>query len=132
MSKGPFIYKKVESLEGKPKVFGGECAGLVQWHTRAGKADTWREGIKVRNNGRTIKKGTAIATFVDGTYPNKPHGNHAALYISQTINGIYVMDQWTTKPTISKRFLRFRGKKTDGSYIDPSNNGDALSVIMHD
>ncbi|BBA36220.1 uncharacterized protein sS8_4290 [Methylocaldum marinum] len=55
MANGPFVYTKVESLEGKPKVFGGECAGLVQWHTKAGKAGTWREGIKVRGNGDKIR-----------------------------------------------------------------------------
>lgn len=132
MPKGPFVYTKVDSLEGKPKVFGGECAGLVQWHTHTGKADSWREGIKVRGNGHKIAAGTAVATFVDGRYPNKPHGNHAALYISQDATGIWVMDQWTSKPTISKRRMLFKGKNSDGSYRDPSNNGDALSVIVHE
>lgn len=132
MAGGPFVYTKVESLEGKPKVFGGECAGLVQWHTKAGKTDTWREGIKVRGNGDKIKKGTAVATFVDGKYPNEPHGNHAALYISQDGAGVWVMDQWSTKPSISKRRMLFKGKNSDGTYKDPSNNGDALSVIVHE
>ncbi|GGO67767.1 BPSL0067 family protein [Bowmanella pacifica] len=132
MAGGPFIYTKVDSLEGKPKVFGGECAGLVQWHTKVGKADTWREGIKVKGNASQISKGTAVATFVDGRYPNLPHGNHAALYLSQDGTGIWVMDQWSTKPAISKRKMLFKGLNADGSYKDPSNNGDALSVIMHE
>lgn len=128
--KGPFVYSKVESLEGKPKVFGGSCAGIVQWYTRAGLAKFWREGIAVRRNGVKIEKGTAVATFVDGKYPNKPSDNHAALYVSQNAAGVYVMDQWKAKLTIGKRLMRFKGKQADGTYIDPSNNGDALSVIM--
>ena len=126
---GPYIYTLVDSLEGKPKVFGGQCAGLVQFYTKVGLAARWREGIQVRGNADKIKKGTAVATFVDGKYPNKPHGNHAALYVSQDAQGIWVMDQWTSKATIGKRLMRFKGRSKDGSFVDPSNNGDALSVI---
>ncbi|MDN2658224.1 BPSL0067 family protein [Neptunomonas phycophila] len=132
MSDGHFVYTKVKSLEGKPKVFGGQCAGLVQWYTKVGKADTWREGIQVRGNASEIVSGTAVATFENGVYPNRSHGNHAALYISQDSQGIWVMDQWTSKPSISKRKMLFRGKNSDGSFVDPSNNGDALSVIIHE
>ncbi len=130
--RGPYIYSKVEDLEGNPKVFSGSCAGIVQWYTTAGLARNWRQGITVKGNGAQIKKGTAVATFVDGFYPNKSHGNHAALYISQDANGILVMDQWdaANKPTISARRMLFRGKRPDGTFLDPSNNGDALSVIM--
>lgn len=128
--KGPFVYSRVESLEGKPKVFGGSCAGIVQWYTKAVLARFWKEGVAVRGNSAKIMKGTAVATFVDGKYPNKPYDNHAALYISQDASGVHVMDQWKSKPTIGKRLMRFKGKKADGIFIDPSNNGDALSVIM--
>ena len=41
-----------------------------------------------------------------------------------------VMDQWAGKKTISSRLMRFKGKNKDGTYPDPSNNADALSVIM--
>lgn len=130
--KGPYFYSKVDELEGKPKVFSGECAGIVQWYTKVGLARNWRQGIAVKGNSGNIKKGTAIATFIDGFYPNKPHGNHAALYISQNAQGILVMDQWSgaSKPTISSRRMMFKGKNSDGTFIDPSNNGDALFVIM--
>ena len=130
-NKGPFIYSQVENLQGKPKVFDGQCAGLVQWHTRAGKAATWRKGIDVRGN-LGIAVGTAVATFVGNTYPNKEHGNHAALYVSQNGAGLALMDQWSTKASIAKRTLPYLGKNPDGTYIDPSNNGDAFSVIMHE
>jgi hypothetical protein len=128
--RGPFIYTKVESLKGTKKAFSGQCAELVQWYTYAGKANLWREGIKVKGNGHKIAKGTAIATFVNGKYPNKKSGNHAALYISQNASGIRVMDQWTSKPTVSSRVLSYKGKHPNGTYIDPSNNADAFSVIM--
>lgn len=130
--RGPYIYTKVEDLDNKPKVFSGECAGIVQWYTKAGLARSRRQGISVKNNGQKIKKGTAIATFVDGFYPNMSHGNHAALYISQNARGIIVMDQWNgpNKKTISRRELRFLGKNADGTFINPSNNADAFSVIM--
>ncbi|MGD8913173.1 MAG: BPSL0067 family protein [Candidatus Thiodiazotropha sp.] len=132
MMKGPYAYSKVDDLEGKPKAFSGECAGIVQWYTKVGLARNWRQGITVKGNGSKIRKGTAIATFIDGFYPNLPHGNHAALYISQNAKGILVMDQWSgpSKPSISSRRMMFKGKKSDGTFVDPSNNGDALSVIM--
>jgi hypothetical protein len=132
---GPFIYAKVDDLEGTAKVSNKACAALVQWFTKA-PADakqTWRAGIRVAGNGDTIRKGTAVATFVGGRYPRTLHNKHAALYISQDVHGVLVMDQWEDdgqKPTISSRRMMFLGTNADGSYIDPSNNGDALSVIM--
>lgn len=105
------------------------CASLVQYYTRVGKAENWREGDRVRGH-KTIKRGTAIATFVDGRYPNKSSGNHAALYVSQDDNGIWVIDQWEGKTApFTKRRLGFMGKNGDGTYKDPSNNGDAFSII---
>jgi hypothetical protein len=132
---GPFVYSKVDDLEGQAKVSNHACAALVQYFTRApGSAKTtWREGITVRGNGAAIKKGTAVATFVNGRYPNTLHHKHAALYLEQDAAGVWVMDQWEgdSKPTISKRRMAFQGKTSDGkAFIDPSNNGDALSVIM--
>jgi hypothetical protein len=78
-----------------------------------------------------LAKGTAIATFVKGRYPNRPHGNHAAFFIRQGINGIYVVDQWRSKDKveIGERFIKSKGKNADGSFKDPSNNADAFSVI---
>ena len=107
-------------------VGSGECAALPQYYTRIGPAAGWVEGAAVRGNS-SIKRGTAIATFVNGRYPNQPHGNHVALYVSQDSNGIKVVDQWTGQPP-HERVLAFLGKK-DGAFIDPSNNGDAFSII---
>lgn len=118
-------YVDVDTITGSAST--GQCAALVMHYTRVGRADNWREGAVVRGN-KTIKKGTAVATFVNGRYPNKEHGNHAALYVSQDSNGIVVVDQWTGKEA-GKRTLAFLGKDKTGAWLDPSNNGDALSII---
>lgn len=76
-----------------------------------------------------LTKGTAIATFVNGKYPNKPTGNHAALYVSQDASGVTVVDQWTGSGKIRKRVLIFKGKDKNGNFVDPSGNGDAFSVV---
>lgn len=80
---------------------------------------------------KTLKSGTAIATFVEGRYANRPHGNHAALYIGQVANGIVVADQWKApkKTLISVRTIRSLGKNKKGEFINPSDNADAFFVI---
>ncbi len=124
----PYIYSEVEALEGTDKVGSGQCVAIVQVYAKAPLTARWSEGIKVKGNNM-IAKGTAIATFVNGKYPNKAHDNHAALYISQDATGIRVMDQWTKKAKISSRVLSYLGKEKDGTFKDPSNNADAMSVI---
>lgn len=107
----------------------GQCAALVQHYTRVGPTSGWKEGEAVKGNA-TIKKGTAIATFVNGSYPNDAHGNHAALYVSQDSTGIKVVEQWSSLPKPQVRVLAFLGKTADGSaWENPSNNGDAFSII---
>jgi hypothetical protein len=128
---GPFLYPgDVEELEGRKPVGTHQCAALVQVTIPIGKVATWREGIRVRGHDWQIQKGTAVATFEDGFYPNREHDNHVAYYISQDNTGIRVMDQWKGKGSISSRVLPFRGRLANGMFIDPSNNGDALSVVM--
>ncbi len=126
-----YRYADVETLDGAAKVGSHQCVALVQLKAGAPLTAAWRQGAAVK--GLTLlQKGTAIATFVNGQYPNRRHGNHAALYISQDARGILVMDQWTSntrKPKISRHLLRFLGKDRHGNYIDPANNGDAFSVI---
>jgi hypothetical protein len=41
------------------------------------------------------------------------------------------MDQWnrSDKKVISSRFIHRLGKNKDGSYVRPSDNADAFSVI---
>lgn len=83
----------------------------------------------VEGNASKIKRGTAVATLVNGKYPNQDKGNHAGFYVSQDANGIVMVDQWETLPKPHKRTLKFLGKEADGSFKDPSNNADAFSVI---
>lgn len=126
-----YIYSQAKSLDNSEKVGTFECVALVQHYTNAPITSAWSEGERVMGN-KTLSPGTAIATFVDGRYPNSAHGNHAAFYLGQVSNGIYVVDQWkdmVAKPKISKRFIRTKGKNKSGTYIDPSNNADAFSVI---
>lgn len=128
--RGPFLYPGDPlSLEGSASKGSGQCAALVQATLPIGFTKNWREGIGVRGNGNLIQKGTAVATFVDGYYPNNEHDNHVAYYLSQNTAGVTVMDQWTGKG-VSSRLMRFGLKRADGLYNDPSNNGAALSVIM--
>jgi hypothetical protein len=131
MNKGnamPYVYAEAESLEKLPAAGTKQCVALVKQYAGAPASSLWREGAPVREN-RTLRKGTAIATFENGRYPNHAHGNHAALYISQDCCGIVVIDQWSSSGTIRKRRLPFPGKDKNGNFITPSNNGDAFAVV---
>lgn len=127
----PYIYANVDKLDKTALVGSHQCVALVQHYAKAPLTSIWKEGKIVMGNS-AIEKGTAIATFVNGKYPNLSHDNHAALYISQDIKGIWVMDQWKgdpNKPKVSKRYIRSKGKHKNGAFLDPSNNADAFSVI---
>lgn len=126
----PYVRQNVDELDGEDRAGSGQCVALVQVEAHAPHTSNWTEGDTVKGH-KTIVKGTAIATFVDGKYASKAHGNHAAFYLGQSAAGIVVLDQWLSdkKPTISKRTLSFKGKNKDGTYIDPSNNADAFSII---
>lgn len=126
----PYTYAKVEELEKADMVGNHQCVALVRHFAGAPATLGWKQGEAVRGN-RTLRKGTAIATFVNGKYANHQTGNHAALYMGQTPDGILVMDQWASKRLgiITSRVLRSKGQHNNGSYIDPSNNADAFFVI---
>jgi hypothetical protein len=127
----PYIYSKVDDLEGTDKVGTKQCVVLLQQYAKLPSTQLWTEGVVVVDS-LSIPKGTAIATFTAGKYASHATGNHAAFYLSQDACGIWVMDQWAndvTKPTVSKRYIRKKGKDRKGNFIDPSNNADAYSVI---
>ena|SRR6478735_8450113 len=125
-----YICNNYKDLENKPPVGSRQCVALIQECAKAPLTASWREGKQVRRNS-LLPPGTAIATFVNGRYPNRPHGNHAAIYVRQDATAIYVLDQWKDdkKTRITIRPIRFLGKDKDGNFINPSNNGDAFSVI---
>ncbi len=107
-----------------------QCVALVRQYTGVPLTMAWKQGEAVLGN-LLIKKGIAIATFVDGKYANRAYGNHAAIYMGQSAAGLLVMDQWAGKrqSVISSCSLRAKGKYKNGLYIDPSNNADAFFVI---
>ncbi len=129
-----FVYPQVLELENSQKVGTKQCVALIQRYTPGvGHTSLWIEGDPVFGN-MTIARGTAIATFVNGHYPCLPHGNHAAYYLRQTSNCIYVMDQWTNdveKPFISTRIIKLQGntKLSDGWWPEGGNNAFAYSII---
>ncbi len=119
-----WVIKDFENLNAP--VGSGSCPGIVQDHGGLPLTSTWFAGPKVRGNPY-IPYGTAIATFVNGKYPNQKTGNHVAIYISQDpANGVLVFDQWTGQAP-HYRYMRFLDN--DG-VADRSNNGAALSMIL--
>jgi hypothetical protein len=128
----PYVYSDVDNLNNKPKVGTKQCVALLQHYVRGMPVTaTWQQGDDVIQNLQ-VAKGTAIATFVNGRYPNHPHGNHAAFFLRQDAGGIWIMDQWSDnakKPLISSRYLRRKGKDRNGNFVDPGNNADAYSII---
>jgi hypothetical protein len=120
-----YICSNPDAWNQKPLVGDGQCVAFVKAAAMTPASSLWKEGDKVKGN-TTIARGTAIATFENGTYPNRSTGNHAAIYLEQDKKlGILVYDQWATKPdkVVSKRRLTWGGR---GS---ASNDGDRFSVI---
>jgi hypothetical protein len=102
-------------------VGSGQCVAFVQVSSGAPRTAEWKQGVSVKASD--LPTGTAIATFLDGVYPNHSTGNHAAIYASQDESGIQVWDQWLGQP-VHARTIRFKG----GTAPD-SNDGDTFSVI---
>lgn len=123
-----YIYEEAELLEKLPTVGTKQCVALIKLYAKAPASSLWKEGEAVKGSF-LLKKGSAIATFVKGKYPNHGTGNHAAFYVGQDAAGILVVDQWSSSGTIRKRRLPFLGKDKNGNFVTPSNNGDAFSVV---
>jgi len=106
------------------RVGNGQCVTFVKECTGAPHTSAWRKGSLVKGN-MDITKGTAIATFdANGKYPNHASGNHAAIYVGQDVNGIWVYDQWVLQGHVAKRQIRFKG--TPGMQ---SNDGDDYYIV---
>lgn len=127
----PYVYPSANNLPGKPSVGTGECVALVRQYSGAPPAITWKQGTQVWGN-KTLKAGTAIATFEHGRWPNKKSGNHAAFYLGQDSTGVYIVDQWNHgdgKEKIKRRKITPKKAYSNGTYHDPSDNALAFSVI---
>ena len=84
-----------------------ECAYFVQQVTNAPSTTAWKVGKNVLEaSPGTIPRGTAIATFVNGQYPNDDLGKHAAIYLSHDKNEIQVLDQWNSQHMVKQRPIR--------------------------
>lgn len=126
----PYVCQKEHVAFHMGKLVGdGECVALVQHCAGAPHTSRWRKGAPVRGN-LSIQPGTAIATFDEnGKYPNKAHGNHASIYISQDAKGIQVYDQFTGRKQLG---VHIRTLRWGGNPIEPediSNDGNYFSVI---
>jgi len=76
-------------------------------------------------SGVALTAGTAIATFINGKYPQVGStGKHAAIYLGQNAIGIQVLDQWATQGSVQPRIIKW--KPTSPSL---SNDANAFSVI---
>jgi hypothetical protein len=107
-------------------VGNGQCVAFVRAACHAPPSSLWKEGEKVKADGsQKIAKGTAIATFFGGKYPNYSSGNHTAVYLTQNKVGIVVLDQWVAQGAVKKRTIRFTHK---GS-VSPVDDGTAYSIV---
>lgn len=136
-----YRYIGASRLAGAAPVRDGECVALVQHFTNAPPTRLWRAGVHVIDSAAVLMPGTAIATFVDGRYPQVGKGTrHAAFFLSYgpfghdgKPTGIWIMEQYTYPRTkeIQARFIEHKGfpKLPNGTWQNPSNNADAFYVI---
>lgn len=124
----PFVLSDPEGHIGKAyKNSSGnaECVEFIQQTLKLPPTSLWVEGAKVTKGTCTAARGTAIATFVGGRYPQiGTTGKHAAIYLEQNEAGIVVVDQWRAQGQVKKRTIRFESKSPS-----LSNRGDAFSII---
>lgn len=138
----PHVYDGVDELvKGKTDFAGdGECVALIKEYVpglKGKSTSTWRPGAWVMESAGKISKGTAIATFdIDGSFPKRNTGQHAAIVLSVVPSGIWVVDQWKGKAKITMRLIRVPPKRAqlrnpDGSWPswNRSNNALAFQVI---
>jgi hypothetical protein len=118
-----FIMDHIDHYLGRV-VGNGQCVALVEKFAHTPSTHSWKPGPLVRGNF-WLPRGTAIATFRHGRYPNLAHGySHAAIYLRQDAFGIWVLDQWRGQP-VHERHIPFTH-----STRHVSNNSNAFSVIL--
>jgi hypothetical protein len=61
-----YEYRKVDDLEKHELVGSHQCVALVQLYAGAPRTLSWKQGKAVLGN-TLLRKGTAIATFVNGS-----------------------------------------------------------------
>ena len=109
-----------------PGATGTQCVSFLKATipALAGKTTRmWSKGAAVQQ-GTLLATGTAIATFVNGQYPQNATG-HAAIYLDQNELGIQVLDQWASQGKVLKRTIRWIPLRPG----DIVNDAKAFSVI---
>jgi hypothetical protein len=109
-----------------PGATGTQCVSFLKAAIPALSGKTtkmWIKGDDVKQ-GISLDEGTAIATFVNGAYPQNATG-HAAVYLSQNDAGIQVLDQWATQGKVLERTIRWVPLKPG----DIVNDANAFSVV---
>jgi hypothetical protein len=105
----------------------------------APRTTIWRAGERVVEAKGPLP-GTAIATFVKGTYPNATKRRHAAFFLrygprdgTGIATSFWVIEQYNHPPVprIQARLLQTKGgaQAPDGTWSDASNNANAFYVI---
>ncbi len=122
---------EVDALgKGKFKNAAGhtECVEFIRQAAGAPGTPAWKPGVKVSDAKMgDIPRGTAIATFdSSGKYPTDALGRHAAIYLSQSADGIQVLDQWNSQGQVLPRTIHFKRPKG----TTRSNDGDTFYVIQ--
>jgi hypothetical protein len=108
----------------------GQCVAFVEKVACTGNTSHWTRGARVAGNV-ALASGTAIATFdASGRYGNHTDGrSHAAIYISQTKNGIAVYDQWLSQP-VHQRTIQLRDLQVKTNIPSRAvNDGNQYYVI---
>jgi hypothetical protein len=106
-----------------------ECVEFIKQTLLAPKTAAWSEGSKIAKialgTADPTRPGTAIATFVNGKYPQTGStGKHAAIYMGQNPDGIQVLDQWRAQGQVLPRTIPWKARRPG-----LSNDGNAFSVI---
>ena len=105
----PYIARQYEKQT--VSVGTGQCVALVKYFSGAPAASLWHAGEKLtRDSVKTLASGTVIATFVDGRYPNRLSGNHAAIFVRSVPGGIAIFDQWTSHSPSERKIFFGRAK----------------------
>lgn len=105
---------------GTPAGLQQECVSFTKAVSGTPCTACWREGLPVVGN--SIPPGTAIATFVNGRYPQANVAENSGIYLYPGPNGIIMIDQWPDN------LARAREVRTGGG-PGRSNDANAYSII---
>jgi len=128
------VAKNLDQFEKDAKAKGhvgesDQCVALVKAAVPGiGPSSLWKEGDKITGFGKPpLERGTAIATFENGKYMNRPTGNHAAIFLEYGTKdgkqGMWVLDQ-SAQYNAGRRFISFNSPDRS-----PSMRGERYSVI---